>query len=111
MVQIRFAFARSLPMVFSREIFMVREISWSWLVLVVLANIASGQEKATEKPYLVLDSGGHTALVTQVLFSERGKEVITVSQDKTIRIWDSATGQPLRTLRTPIRRGSYGMLY
>src|SRR5208337_4221165 len=55
-----------------------------------------------EKPILVLDSGGHTATVWKVLFTRDGKQLISVSQDKTIRVWDIASGAPLRVLRPPI---------
>ena len=41
---------------------MFRHISWSWLVLIVLANVAWSQDKAKEKPYLVLDAGRVIAL-------------------------------------------------
>src|SRR5271157_5779741 len=55
-----------------------------------------------EKPILVLDSGGHTAFVSKVLFTRDGKQLISVSVDKTIRVWDVASGAPLRVLRPPI---------
>src|SRR5271157_4535646 len=64
-----------------------------------------------EKPILVLDSGGHTAIVAKVLFTRDGKQLISVSWDKTIRVWDVASGAPLRVLRPPIGPGSEGMLY
>jgi WD40 repeat protein len=64
-----------------------------------------------EKPTLVLDADGHTATVKQVLFTPDGKELITVSEDKTVRFWDVASGEPLRTLRPPIGPGKSGMLY
>ena len=46
-----------------------------------------------EKPILVLDSGGHTSIVQKVLFTPDGKELISVSDDKTIRFWDVASGR------------------
>jgi WD40 repeat protein len=59
----------------------------------------------------VLDAGGHTATVRQVLFTPDGKELITVSEDKTIRFWDVGTGEALRVLRPPIGPGSIGAIY
>src|SRR3954464_2944265 len=48
-----------------------------------------------------VDTGGHTSPLTQLLFSADSKEVITASSDKTLRIWDLATGQTSRVLRPP----------
>ena len=62
-------------------------------------------------PILVLDSGGHTSIVWKVLFTPDGKELISVSDDKTIRFWDVASGEPIRVLRPPIGPGREGMLY
>ncbi len=85
-----------------------------WMHLVMGLGLASGQVTAQEistKPILMLDSGAHTAIVKKVLFTPDGKELISVSEDKTIRIWDVATGQALRVLHPPIGRGYDGTLY
>ena len=71
--------------------------------------LATAQDKET-KPVLVLDSGGHTGRIWDAVFTPTGKELITVSYDKTIRIWDVDTGQSVRTLRPPIGPGSQGRL-
>ncbi|HVT29499.1 MAG TPA: protein kinase, partial [Lacipirellulaceae bacterium] len=42
---------------------------------------------------------GHGGPVRSVTFSPHGKLVLTGSEDNTIRIWDAATGKPLRELR------------
>ena len=80
------------------------------LACLVLPGTVQAQD-AKDKPILVLDAGGHTASVHKVLFTPDGKELITVSNDKTIRIWDAATGEVLRVLRPPIGIGSEGKLY
>jgi WD40 repeat protein len=66
---------------------------------------------SSEKPILVLDAEGHTSIVWKVLFSADGRELITVSADKTIRCWDVRTGEPLRVLRPAIGPGLVGQLY
>ena len=49
-------------------------------------------------------------MVQKVRFSPDGRELITVSEDKTIRFWDAVSGEPLRTLHPPIGRGAAGSL-
>jgi WD40 repeat protein len=60
---------------------------------------------------VVLDAGGHTARVRKVLFTPDSRRLITVSEDKTARIWDLASGETLQVLRPPIGPGAEGMLY
>ncbi len=70
-----------------------------------------GEAAEARKPVLVLDSGGHTAAVHKILFAPDGKQVVTVSRDKTVRVWDAETGQTVRVLRPPIGLGPAGALF
>ena len=82
------------------------------LLCLTLASVSRADDAAKQdKPILVLDAGGHTAIVKKVLFTPDGRELITVSDDKTIRVWDATTGEPLRVLHPPIGRGQVGMLF
>src|SRR5271168_3340273 len=84
--------------------------SFGWIVLGLALAAHAPSAAAQDKPILVLDSGGHTAAVTKVLFTPDDRQVITVSEDKTVRIWDVASGETGRVLRLPIGPGSAGEL-
>ncbi len=54
-----------------------------------------------DKVTLTRDVGAHTAIVTGVFFTPDSKQVVTVSADHTIRVWDALSGQPVRVLYPP----------
>lgn len=63
------------------------------------------------RPRLVLDPGGHSGGVKEVIFTPDSKRLITISQDKTIRIWSVVTGELESTIRLAIGAGADGSLY
>jgi WD40 repeat protein len=65
---------------------------------------------ANQRPNLALDAGGHTGRVWSVFFTQKGDKVITVGEDKLIRICDVATGDTVRTIRVPSGPGNEGSL-
>ena len=38
-------------------------------------------------PRLVIEAGGHQAIIRTLLFTANGQELVSVSDDKTIRVW------------------------
>ncbi|KIJ91548.1 hypothetical protein K443DRAFT_47094, partial [Laccaria amethystina LaAM-08-1] len=42
---------------------------------------------------------GHTDLVTSVAFSPDGKQIVSGSNDKSVRVWDASTGDELNVLK------------
>jgi WD40 repeat protein len=65
-------------------------------------------------PRLVIDAGRHTAIIRKLIFTADGRELISVSDDKTIRAWtvapDGRRATLVRTIRGQIGEGREGML-
>ena len=59
---------------------------------------------------LKLDTQGHTAKIQNVIVTKE-KKIITASDDKTIRIWNPATGKEERKILGQIGAGSEGKIY
>jgi WD40 repeat protein len=84
-----------------------------------VASLADAQDPTADdagmadngKPLLALDTGGHSNAVYKLMLNQYGDQLISVGLDKTIRIWDVHTGEPLRVLRPPIGPGTFGYLF
>jgi WD40 repeat protein len=63
------------------------------------------------KPALVLEVGGHSAPARALAFSPDGKQLISASLDRTVRVWDPITAEQLRVFRLPAGPGMQGELY
>lgn len=66
---------------------------------------------ADYRPSLVMETGFHTAPIRQMVASPDGKRLLTASEDKTLRLWDSPTLNLVRTFRVPVANGDFGKLY
>ena len=83
--------------------------SLGFLLVAFLATATLGQEKT--KPILMIDSGGHMGTIQEIFFSPDGKLLYSVSHDKTVRVWDVASGEIVRVLRGQIGAGREGKLF
>jgi WD40 repeat protein len=64
-----------------------------------------------DEPILVIDPQGHSAQITNVMFTPDGKTLVSISHDKAIRLWDVETGDLVKTIRGQIGDGPEGMLF
>ena len=65
------------------------------LLFVITASSAIG---AAESPEIFVQLG-HSSSIKSVFFTSDGAYLISASEDRTIKIWEAATGRELRTLR------------
>ena len=83
-------------------------IACSTLLISEDLNSSVGVKK--EDIFLKLDTGGHTAMIRDIIVTKLG-DIITASHDKTIRIWDSKTGKEKRKILGEIKEGQDGKIY
>ncbi|MEM7550067.1 MAG: caspase family protein [Bacteroidota bacterium] len=81
------------------------------LLWVLLILIFASDAFSQDPPRISIDPLGHSEPVNELLFTPDGAKLISVSQDKTVRIWDTESGDLIRTIRTSSQTGSLGRLY
>ncbi|MGI9382991.1 MAG: hypothetical protein ACR2PO_07540, partial [Methyloligellaceae bacterium] len=77
------------------------------LLIMVVACPAA----AEDQPLLQLETGGPMAIVRSLVFTADGRQLVSASDDKVIRVWDVAAGQTVRTLRGQQAEGEAGKIY
>lgn len=76
-----------------------------------LYTLTSATGYSQKDPRLIIDPQGHSAKVNKLAFSPDGNNLVSISDDKSIRIWNVAKGELERTLRPYSGGGSDGRLY
>ena len=74
------------------------------------ARLAAAEPRE-DGPQLMLDTGGHMALIKDIAFTPDGRQLVSASDDKTIRVWDLETGKTLRIIRGEIAPGNAGKIF
>ncbi len=82
-------------------------------ILVLIAGLCSLLNLAayTQIPRIVIDSKGHSARINSIHYTSDGSYLLTVSEDKTIKMWDVESGKMSRKFVSQIGQGPEGMFY
>src|SRR5262249_13109096 len=80
------------------------------LVLALLGTIPTGAQVIYE-PTLRIESGMHTARSDEIGVDADGRTIVSGSVDKTVRLWNAATGLLVRTIYIPDGPGFEGQIY
>src|SRR5262245_25071264 len=97
------------------RLFKTRCMQWavasllSFGVTVVLAARVHAQAPSL-LPELRIEAESHTAEITQIATDAQDRYIVTASGDKTVRVWEMASGRLLRVLRPPVGEGYEGKM-
>ena len=84
------------------------------LMMSLLCSFAIAQQNAasiaTGNPVLMLDTGGHMAIIKALAFTRDGRQIVSAGNDKVIRVWDWRSGKTIRTIRGEVGPGE-GEIY
>ena len=90
---------------------LVRLIVFAVLLAALLPAGSGLAQDASSATQLMLDTGGHMSKVWKVLVTPDGKQIVSSSDDKVVRVWDMQSGKTVRTIRGQVGPGSEGKLY
>ena len=84
----------------------------SSIKVVVFFSLLIGQAfSQTGVPRIVINSMGHSARVNGLFYMPDGTQMISISEDKTIRMWNVATGEMIKKFESQIGTGYEGTFY
>lgn len=71
---------------------------------------AQTDSQPSSQPILRIETGMHAATIKGIDVDAAGRYLVTGSDDKTVRVWELATGRLLRTLRPPAGNDNGGKI-
>ncbi len=81
------------------------------LILLSFLNVSLHAAEPPTAPMLRIETGMHTAMIRRIGTDAQNRFLVTGSDDKTVRVWDLASGNLLKILRPPIGEGNEGKIY
>ena len=84
---------------------------WPTLLCLLALLITPLTVHAKDDPILMIDTGGHKAMIMDVIFTSDGRYLISASEDKTIRVWNVRTGKIHRIIRGQVGDGDEGKIF
>lgn len=88
-----------------------RLLSAAVLLLAFGSAPAQQQNEPPQQPFLRVEAGAHIAPVARLAVDPTGRVLASVSDDKTLRLWNLPEGSPRLVIRPPIGPGPEGELY
>lgn len=84
----------------------------AYLVFSILVlSITTFPALAGEQPILAVDTGGHKGLIRDIIVTPDQRYLVSASDDKTIRVWDIATGKEVRKILGQVGPGPEGKIF
>lgn len=81
------------------------------LLVLLVPRAGLAQQPVSDQPFPALEAGMHTALIWRLALDRDGRYAVTASDDKTVRVWELASGRLLQTLRVPVGPDNEGRLF
>jgi len=80
----------------------------SAVLIFLLTPVWAGEP--SNEPILTIETGMHTATINRIGIDAENRFLVTGSTDKTIRLWELASGNLLKVFRIPIGAGDEGKI-
>ena|SRR5215212_9369608 len=82
------------------------------LQIIIVAILFINQSMVmAQAPRIVVNPMGHSAKIHNILFTPDGQRIISISEDKSIRLWNAETGEMVKKFESQIGDGPEGMFY
>lgn len=80
----------------------MRSLAAPSLAALLVASLSAPAGEPPREPILRIETGMHISAIWRIGVDRSGSLLATVSDDKTLRLWELPSGRPLKVLRPPI---------